>query len=237
MADTLFVLFEAPEATASEVDLARVEATLAALPGLAQAFVLTPTPPAGDQPFAADGRGPALALEIDFADAPSLAASLGAGSALADLADLPSLASAQVSHQPMTRREFPVADPAVRLPPGGRPCTFLVQYLGRADDLPAWLDHYDANHPPIMVRFPGIRAVSTFRPEAAWDSALPFARGSAMQRNKVVFDSTAALVAALASPVMDEMRADSATFPPFAPRAVHHPMDTRTVRPARARNL
>lgn len=232
MADTLFVLFEQSDATMSDADLAGVEAMLVALPGLAQAFVLTPAEPAGDQPFAADGRGPALALEIGFIDAAALDRALAAGSPLAGLAGLPSLAGARVSHQPMTRREFPVADAAFRLPPGGRPLTFLVQYPGRADDLAGWLDHYDANHPPIMVRFPGIRAVSTFRPAAEWTSALPFARSEAMQRNKVVFDSAAALVAALASPVMDEMRADAATFPPYAPRAVHHPMDTRLVRPA-----
>ena len=232
LADTLFVLFEAPEATASEADLARVEAVLAALPGLAQAFVLTPTAPVGDQPFAADGRGPALALEIDFADSAALTAALAAPGVLAGLAALPSLAGCRVSHQPMSRREFPVADAAFRLPPGGHPCTFLVQYPGTASDLAAWLDHYDANHPPIMVRFPGIRAVSTFRPSETWSSALPFARGTAMQRNKVVFDSGPALAAALASPVMAEMRADSTTFPPYAPRASHHPMDTRLVRPA-----
>lgn len=231
MSDTLFVLFEA-EGAASEADLARVEATLAALPGLVRAFVLTPATPAGDQPFAADGRGPALAIEIDFADGPALEDALAAGSALAALASLPSLAGARIVHQAMVRRDFAVADPAFRLPPGGRPCTFLVQYPGTTADLAAWLDHYDANHPPIMIRFPGIRAVSTFRPAPDWTSALPFARGTAMQRNKVAFDSTMALVAALASPVMAEMRADSATFPPFSPRASHHPMDTRLVEPA-----
>lgn len=230
-ADTLFVLAEAPGATVAEADLVRVEAMLAGLPGLAGAFVLTPAAPAGDQPFAADGRGPALALQIDCVDAAALAALLGPDSALGGLAALSSLAGARLTHQPMARRAFAVADSAFRTPPGARPCTFLVQYQGRADDLPAWLDHYDANHPPIMVRFPGIRAVSTFRPVDGWTSALPFGRGTAMQRNTVAFDSVPALVAALGSPVMDDMRADAATFPPYAPRAIHHPMDTRIVRP------
>lgn len=229
MADTLFVLFEAPDTVASERDLATVAETLRALPGLARAFVLTPAAPGGDHPFAADGRGPALALQIDFAHDAALRATLTDPARLAPLATLRSLSGAAISHQPMRRRDFPVADSAFRLDPGQPPCTFLVQYLGRADDLDSWLEHYDANHPPIMVRFPGIRAVATFRPVAGWTSALPFARGTAMQRNKVVFDSTEALVAALASPVMAEMRADAATFPPYAPRAVHHAMDTRIV--------
>ena len=47
-----------------------------------------------------------------------------------------------------------------------------------------------------------------------------------MQRNKVVFDSREALEAALASPVMQEMRADSAAFPEFTRRATHFAMAT-----------
>lgn len=234
MSASLFVLFDHPDAVASAADLALVEERAAALVGLERALVLTPLAASAEHPFKADGRGPALALQLDFASADALAASLDPGSRLASLAAadaLPSLAGATVSHQPMTRRDFPVADPAFRLPPGGLPCTFLVQYPGRAENLRAWLDHYDANHPPIMVRFPGIRAVSTFRPIEAWRSGLPWARSEAMQRNKVVFDSVAALEAALASPVMDEMRADGATFPPYSPRATHHPMDTWEIGP------
>lgn len=233
MSHTLFVIADAADATLSAAERDRVRDILAALPGLHGGSILTPAAPGGDQPFAADGRGPALALQLDFAAAADRDAAMAAGSplaALGDAASFPNLAAAALSHQPMTGRDFPV--------PGGAessadapPCTFLVTYPGRADDLPAWLDHYDANHPPIMVRFPGIREVATFRPLPVWDSALPFARGTAMQRNKVVFDSVAGLVAALASPVMAEMRADAATFPPYAPRATHHPMDTRVVIP------
>ena len=52
------------------------------------------------------------------------------------------------------------------------------------------------------------------------------ARESALQRNKVVFDSLADLIAALASPAMIEMRADGKRFPPFAGKATHFPMTT-----------
>ena len=93
-------------------------------------------------------------------------------------------------------------------------------------NLEAWLDHYDAHHPPIMTRFPGIRDVATFRPAPSASDALPGERENAMQRNKVVFDSAAALVDALASPVMTEMRADASGFPPSTRRPTHHAMAT-----------
>jgi hypothetical protein len=47
-----------------------------------------------------------------------------------------------------------------------------------------------------------------------------------LQRNKVVFASLADLIAALASPVMAEMRADMARFPPFTLGNTHFPMTT-----------
>jgi hypothetical protein len=52
-----------------------------------------------------------------------------------------------------------------------------------------------------------------------------------MQRNKVVFDSVAALTAALNSPVRDEMRADYKQFPPFSSDNAHFPVATREIRP------
>jgi hypothetical protein len=50
-----------------------------------------------------------------------------------------------------------------------------------------------------------------------------------MQRNKVVFDSPAALTAALNSPVRHEMRAAFHRFPSFTGPITHFPMTTRTV--------
>ena len=52
-----------------------------------------------------------------------------------------------------------------------------------------------------------------------------------MQRNKVVFDSQAALTAALNSPVRHEMRASFGRFPPFTGPITHFPMATTTVMP------
>lgn len=45
-----------------------------------------------------------------------------------------------------------------------------------------------------------------------------------MQRNKVVFDDTDALMAALASPVRDAMRRDFLALPPFSGTTPHFAM-------------
>jgi hypothetical protein len=52
-----------------------------------------------------------------------------------------------------------------------------------------------------------------------------------MQRNKVAFDSAAALTAALNSPERRAMRADYAQLPHFSGAVTHYPMSTRVVMP------
>jgi uncharacterized protein (TIGR02118 family) len=229
---TLFVIYSDPDAIASRADLETVFQAARPLPGLVQGLAFTPMLVEGDQPFARDGRGPPLVLQLDFAGAEDLdAAASSEGPLLAILRPgaLPSLANAKVTHQRMLGRRFAVADPEFKTEPGAHPLTFLVEYPGPTADLEAWLDHYDANHPPIMVRFPGIRDVATFRPAPTRSDALPGETATAMQRNKVVFDSGAALIAALASPVMAEMAADAATFPPHSGTATHFPMATHFI--------
>jgi hypothetical protein len=188
-------------------DLVALSAAFRGVPGLVHALAFTPVEVA-DQPFAGDGRGPALTVEAAFADARAFADAL------------PRLPAEGARAQAMRGRWFVTPEPG---PPR---CALLVEYSGRCEDANAWLDHYDAHHPPIMVRFPAVREVATFRP--APDLALPdhWARGRAMQRNKVAFDSPAALRAALASPVMAEMRADSRAFPPYHGAVTHFPTAT-----------
>jgi uncharacterized protein (TIGR02118 family) len=226
--NTLFVIYDSP-ASLSDADAAMLAEFLPLVPGLSTGLILTPERQDGANPFAADGRGPALVLQLGFRNPADRDAALHGSGALAPLARpdaLPSLAGAEIRHQAMTATAFPVPEPR-RSHEGA--LTFFVTYPGTTADLESWLDHYDANHPPIMRRFPGVRAVETYRP-VPWESELPWARDDAMQRNKVVFDDLAALVAALTSPVMAEMRADAATFPPFSPKATHFPMITRELR-------
>ena len=91
-----------------------------------------------------------------------------------------------------------------------------------------WLGYYLQHHPQIMHDFPGIREIEILT-RVDWVDTLPWARLEYMQRNKLVFDSAAALEAALHSPVREAMRADRARFPPFEGGNVHYPMLTETV--------
>jgi uncharacterized protein (TIGR02118 family) len=172
-------------------------------------------------------------LQLYFDDIASLEATLAADGYLQSLAAadaVPSLKHANVTQQAMLVRQFPVPEATLRTPPGELPCTYLVAYEGKADDLNAWHTHYFRHHPPIMGRFPGIRQIEIYT-RIDWCGFLPWRRVEHMQRNKVVFDSPAALTAALNSPVRHEMRKDFAQFPSFSGPNTHYPMLTRTVRP------
>lgn len=201
--------------------VAALSSLLGRLPGRTASRIMLADRAPANQPFAADGPGPDLVLQIGFADRAGAEAALSATSALSDLPALLATPASAITLQVMEVHAFPV-----ETAPGPEPfCTFFVTYPGTTADLPGWLAHYDAHHPPIMRRFPGIREVETYWP-MAFNAALPFARGTAMQRNKVVFDSLEGLVAALASPVMDEMRADGRGFAPMSAKATHFPMRT-----------
>lgn len=222
----VFITFEQGSGMASVADRRRLRDLAKGLAGATRALAFVPVPVEEHHPFTADGAGPALVLQLEFANAAAADAALGAESALADLLreGLPSLPGAAIASQRMAARRFPVP-PAPR-PAEAPPCTLLVDYPGETNDLGGWLEHYDAHHPPIMGRFPNIREVVTFWPAQDAFNHLPGGRHVSMQRNKVVFDSTRDLVAALASPVMAEMRADLAAFPVFSLRPMHHPMTT-----------
>ena len=195
----------------------RLDPVIAAVPDLAQTLVHRPAN--AHDPYLHDGAPPDLALQLYFPAIEVLAsACTGALQAL-----VPLLSAARVTQQAMLARPFPVPDPA---PLPAKHCTYLVAYDGPAEDRDAWLGHYAAHHPPIMARFPGIRAIEVCTPLDTI-SALRFPRADCMQRNKVVFDSQAALTAALNSPVRHEMRADFGRLPPFSGAVTHFPMLTR----------
>ncbi|ODU55893.1 MAG: hypothetical protein ABS99_06685 [Acetobacteraceae bacterium SCN 69-10] len=222
-----FITFERAGAAPPAAELAGLSAVLAATPGLDHALLHLPA--SAHDPYLHDGASPALALQLYFAEIAALEAALapdGRLQALADPALLPSLRGATVTQQAMLVRRFPVPEPDSGVAEEAAQCTYLVSYQGAAEDLDAWLAHYIAEHPPIMARFPGIRQIE-ITTRLDWLGSLPFARVAYMQRNKVVFDSPAALTAALASPVRDEMRADFHRFPPFTGPTTHFPMLTR----------
>ena len=110
-------------------------------------------------------------------------------------------------------------------------CTYLVGYEGDAADLNGWLAHYLGKHIAHMTSLPDLRELEVYT-RLDWISALPFRRVNFMQRNKVAFDSEAALTQALHSPARHKMREDFRGFPPFSGRNTHHAMMTRVLQPS-----
>lgn len=227
----LFLTFRHDDAQARlpQPELDALRAALSATPGLAEALLHQPA--SAHDPYLHDGAPPLLALQLYFAELPLLEAAAGpdgALHALADAAAFPTLAACTATQQAMLGRRYSVPDPNFANPPGTPFCTYLVAYEGEAEDLPAWLAYYIAHHPPIMARFPGIRAIE-IDTRVDWCGTLPWSRQDCMQRNKVVFDSPEALTAALNSPVRHEMREDFQRFPPFTGRNTHYPMLTEAM--------
>jgi hypothetical protein len=204
-------------------DLTWLADVLAGTPALRQGVIYTPSNTS--DPYLDDGPPPQLVLQLYFDDIVALETAVASNGHLQRLCALDMTGATQ---QAMLVRQFPVPDPVFCTPPDELSCTYLVAYEGAADDLAAWLAHYIDDHPPIMARFPGIRQVEVYSC-IDWCGGLPCRRVVHMQRNKVVFDSPAALTAALNSPVRHEMRAAFHRFPAFTGPITHFPMTTRTV--------
>ncbi|WP_118134637.1 hypothetical protein [Oceanicella sp. SM1341] len=214
-----------PAARISDADLAHTRAVLAATPGATRVRLYTPA--AARDLYTDDGPSPALAFQLYFDELTALEAAAGAGGHLQALAPgWPSLPGAGVAHQAMLVRPFPVPEPK----PEGTPeaCSYLVHYPGTAENLNAWLAYYIAHHPQIMATFPGIREIEILS-RVDWCDTLPWTRVEFMQRNRLMFDSPAALEAALQSPVRHAMRADFENFPPFEGSNLHYPMFAETL--------
>ena len=224
-----FAQFRHPVSRLSNDELSWLRRFVAGTPGLRQGLIFTPA--TTSDPYLHDGAPPLLGLQLYFDDIAVLEAALASDGYLQGIVArdlLPSLADAAATQQAMLVRRFGVPDPVFRTLPGECPCTYLVAYEGDAKDLNAWHSHYIGDHPPIMARFPGIRQIEIYT-RIDWCGSLPWPRVEHMQRNKVVFDSPAALTAALNSPVRHEMRAAFARFPAFSGPVTHFPMTTLIV--------
>jgi uncharacterized protein (TIGR02118 family) len=209
-----------------------IAAALRYVPALRQGMVFCPTPTLTAHPFPDNEPAPALALQLQFDTIEALEAAIAAGGKLRflDGADAAWRHGRIASQQVMLTRRYPVPDARLRTPDDDLPCSYLVHYPGPAADLNAWNAHYNTNHPPLMARFPGVRAIEIYtRIDAV--TGLTWVREDAMQRNKLLFDSAEALTAALHSPVLHDMRADFHRFPPFEGGNVHYVLQTRFVSP------
>ena len=225
-----FAFFRDGPASPPPLDAAALDGVvrlLGGVPGLQQGLVMSPTPQT-DHPFSDNEPAPALVLQLHFATIEALEAALAGDGPLAGLAAR--VPGRRITQQAMLTRRFPVPDAGLRTAPGERPCSFLVHYPGPAADLNAWNGHYNRYHPPLMARFPGVRLVEIYT-RIDWVSGLGWPAETVMQRNKLMFDSPAALTTGLASPVLQEMRADFNTFPPFEGGNVHYALETRLAGP------
>ncbi len=227
-----FVFFqngERPGARVSDADLEGISGMLRGTPRLLKAKLFTPT--AVDGPFSGDGYPPRFALQLYFAELPELEAVIapeGHLRALAAPGKFPSLAGTVATQQAMLARPFPTPSPRNPENSDQARCSYLVHYPGHAQDLNAWLYHYLSHHPQLMRDLPGVREIEVYT-RLDWCDAMPWERVHPMQRNKLVFDSPAALAAALDSPALHAMRADFRRFPPFVGGNLHYPMITTTI--------
>lgn len=228
---TLFATFYARDARAraADADLARAIEIVRGVADLRRGLVFTPDK--APDPFVDYPPPPQLAFQLYFDAIAPLEAAAGRNGALQALAApgaLPSVDRSGASQQAMLVRAHPVPDPVFRTPAGGFPCSDIIHYPGKAEDLNAWLGFYFESHVPLMKRLPGIRELELYT-RIDWVSALPWPKAEHMQRNKVVFDDADAATAALQSPIRAEMRADFLAFPPFTEGNRHNPMATREV--------
>lgn len=232
MTFALVLFHDATPGTAPAVpegELAALRDLLGGIAGMTEALVFTPS--SAKDTYTDDGASPPLGMQLHFPRLEDLEAACAADGPLQQLPRiLPSLAGTEATAQAFWRRTWDVPDPQVRTAPGALPCSFVVHYPGPAQDDNAWHAHYMAGHPPLFARFPGVRWIEILTP-VDWVSFLPHAKVRHLQRNRIVFDSNAALTAALQSPVRHELRADYHTFPAYEGGNKHFAMWTETVRP------
>lgn len=210
-------------------DTDRVRSIVCGIPAVTRALLFLPAQ-ARDF-YTDDGASPRLALQLYYDTLEDLEAAIAVHGAAQQLTapDIwQSLGPLTITHQAMYARRYPVLDETYRPDGDESPCSYLVHYPGQADNLPLWLDYYLDHHPQIMKFFPRIREIEIYT-RVDWRDSLPWTRVEYIQRNRLIFDSAAALEAALNSPVRHEMRADFEKFPPFTGSNIHYPMFTESL--------
>ncbi|MFM0733988.1 ethyl tert-butyl ether degradation protein EthD [Paraburkholderia sediminicola] len=200
---------------------------------------------AANDPRGDDVGGPTLVLQCYFDDTVALDLALASNGAFERLLqhdvfrDLQEAAACDVSQQAMLVRCY--TPPAREVEHETHRCTYLVAYeRGTASSAgyDAWLADYLTHHVPLLQSFPGLLELEVYTP-IHWPSALPYPRARAAQRNKVVFDDSAALTHALHSPVRQALREHSLHTPSLGGDSTHYPMTSRSwqlaLQPARSR--
>ena len=223
---SVFLNFSGPPSAA---DRARAQFTETALPGLAAAarlrFVDIYQPAAGEVPAFQDGTAAPLLVELNLEsldDASRLIESTAFNEARG-MDELGHDAATVDVFQPV---HYPVPGNA-QPPPRTAPLSFVVRYFGPVDNEADFVSFYTRNHPPLLARFPGIRNVLCYLPVRI-DLPGTITTSGSFLGNEVVFDSLDALNAALASDVLELVKADGRRFAKFG-HNTHHAMYRATV--------
>lgn len=229
-----FAFFESPEGSKlaiSQPDIDTVSDIVKHTPGLTYANLFTPE--TVQDLFNPDEVAPVFGIQLYFNELSQLEDALAPDGHLRQLIGegvMSSIQGARATQQAMYVRHFPVDDATLDVARNGNPCSYVVHYPGPAQDLNVWMHYYVQHHPDVMRMFPGIRGIEILS-RVDWTGFLPWERVNHMQRNRVMFDSQAALTAALQSPARIAMREDFKQFPPFQGGNSHFPMETKIVTP------
>ena len=219
--------------TVFEAYLAGPAVFLAETPEVLSVELYAPT--TATDPMLGGDIPPLLVAQLRFATLPiaeTALASAAVSRALEDFQDLP-VSNWHADVELMRGQVYPDAGEATD-DTTTVPVTYLVEYCRPADDEAAFVDHYCANHPPIMAELPEIRRLEIYTP-VDWSNPLALERADHMLMCDCSFDDVNALTAALHSDVRHRLRADYNTFPPFTGRVGHHPMRRIRIMPSTPR--
>ena len=196
------------------------------LPSLTAFDLYVPVAGHPKDPMVDDGLEPLLLMMLEFSSVAALEQAARSQNFAAPFSTLP--AGLILSADAMERRSYPVSGETAAAPLSA-PFSYSVRYHRPAEDEAQFVDFYLTNHPPLLVRLPGVRNVICYLPLHGINPAgLPSA--DYMLGNEVVFDTIEAFNAAMASAQRRELRADFARFPCFTGPNTHYPMDrTRLV--------
>ena len=169
-----------------------------------------------ERPFNNDKNPPEMVLQIDVANLEVLSAVFTSVHA-SKLFIVP--AGCVATHDVFETRNYPFTG-NTEPPPRRAPFTFAVRYHRPLADETAFVDHYLANHPQILVQMPKVRNVLCYVP-VAWNDPTDIPRSGCIVGNEVVFDKFEDLVAMQSSKEIEQVRADSIANPARSGPSTH----------------
>jgi uncharacterized protein (TIGR02118 family) len=169
-----------------------------------------------------------LIVQADFAAREQLQDAMANSRVVDALAAMPGNGDFKVTAEAFTTRHFPLDDGST--PARRAPLSFVVRYYHPIENEQVFNAYYVGHHPPIMVKFPGVRNILCYLP-VDWQDASGVTPSMSFLGNELVFDSVEDLNTALASDVRHDLRADYRQFPPHEGNSTHHAMLRRVLFP------